>query len=162
MSHYTELECEFDIEHKAEMIAALEEEFGKHGESVVEWHEKGAHLEGYQGDDRSKAPKGSKDYAPPCEVVIRRHNVGSASNDIGFQLLETGKFKAWVSDFDRRQHFGTKRQHDVAMKYSIAVSEKTLKAGGFTEIERVKLDDGSIKIVGKQKIGVATIPLKNW
>jgi hypothetical protein len=159
MSHFTQIECEFDADHLEEMIASLEELFGK---GTVEYHAKGADMFGYQGDNRSSISTSSPDYSPRCEVIIRRHNVGSASNDIGFKLQANGKFRAIVSEFDRSR-FTMQKQHKVQQDYSIAVGEKTLKAKGFTEIERIKMDDGSIKLIGNQpKVSVGTVKLKNW
>lgn len=159
MSHYTQMECEFDIDHLDEMIASLEALFGK---GTVEYHKNGADMKGYQGDNRSKLSSSSSDYSPPCEVIIRKENVGSASNDIGFKLQPNGKFRAIVSEFDRSR-FTMQAQHKVQQDYSIAVGEKTLKAKGFTEIERIKMDDGSIKLIGNQpKVSVGTVKLKNW
>lgn len=160
MSHYTEVEVEFDVEHKEQIIAALEEQFG---EGHVEWHEEGAAMYGYQGDDRSKAKPGSANYAPRCEIIVRRKHVGGASNDLGFKLQENGKFKAWVSDYDQHSHFGKAKQQATAVKYAELVGEKTLIAKGFGQIEKVKLDDGSIKLIGRpNKVTVGTVPLKNW
>jgi len=159
MSHYTTIECEFDIDHLEEMLAALKEMF----KGGVEYHKDGDALIGFQGDNRAKAKVGSPDYAPPCEVIVRKKFVGGSSNDIGFKLQPNGKFRAIVSEFDRGHHFGTPLQNKVQMDYSLAVGEKTLKAKGFSEIERIKMDDGSIKLIGNQpKVAVGTVKLKNW
>jgi len=160
MSHFSTVECEFDIDHLDEMIAALEKEFKK---GLVVYNEKGTDMYGYQGDNRSKLKSTSADYSPPCEVVVKKEYVGGSSNDVGFKLQPNGKFRAIVSEFDRGHNFGTARQNKVQVDYSEKVGEKTLKAKGFTEIERIKMDDGSIKLIGKQpKVAVGTVKLKNW
>lgn len=160
MSHYTTVEVEFDGEHIEEMIAALEGVFGK---GTVEYHEKGAALMGYAGDDRSLVPTTSPNYAPHCEVVIRRNNVGGSANDVGFKLQENGKFKAYISSYDTGRNFDKAKQHQAASSYALAVGEKMLKAKGFGQIEKVKMSDGSIKLIGRpDKIKVDTVKLKNW
>jgi hypothetical protein len=163
MSHFTTIESEFDIDHLEEMMAALKDAFRQGDtEPEIEYHAKGADMYGYQGDNRSKIDPKSSDYSPPCEVIIRRKYVGRSSNDIGFKLQPNGKFRAIVSEFDRNR-FSMQTQHKVQQDYSIAVGEKTLKAKGFTEIERIKMDDGSIKLIGNQpKVSVGTVKIKNW
>lgn len=160
MSHYTEVEVEFDGDHIEEMIASLEEIFGK---GHVEYHKDGVPLMGYQGDDRSKLKPGNGNYAPPCEVVIRRKHVGGASNDVGFKLQQNGKFKGYISDYDSGYHFGKEKQNKVASSYALSVGEKMLRAKGYGQIERIKMDDGSVKLVARpNKVQVAEIKTKNW
>jgi hypothetical protein len=159
MSHFTTIESEFDADHLEEMLEALKKEFDATG---VEYHKDGADMFGFQGDNRSTISPKSADYAPRCEVIVRKRVVGPASNDIGFKLQANGKFRAIVSEYDRHR-FTMQKQHKIQQDYSVAVGEKTLRAKGFTEIERVKMDDGSIKLIGNQpKVSVGTVKLKNW
>jgi hypothetical protein len=153
MSHFAEIEVDFDQEHEAELIAALEEQFGK---GHVEVHEKGAGLYGYGGDLRSEASPKSANYAPPCELVIRRQHVGGASNDVGYKRTENGKYKAFISDYDQGGNFSTAKQNAVAQNYGVSVAMRTLKADGW-KVHTVKQDDGSVKVVAKDQV-----KLKNW
>ena len=161
MSHFTEIETEYKQDSEKELVEALETVFGK---GNVEVHEKGAALMGYQGDNRSLYSKSSPDYAPPCEIVIRKEYVGSASNDIGFKRTSDGKFVAYVSDFDKGHHFGKAKQGLVSQEYGMRVAEKTLKSNGWKTI-RVNEKDGSttIKTTGKVSVGVGGgWGNKNW
>ena len=154
MSHYADIEVDFDQKNEKELVAALEEQFG---EGTVEVHEKGAPLMGWHGDDRSKLDHKNRNWAPPCELIIRRKNVGSASNDLGFQRVENGKYKAWVSDYDQSSNFGKDKLGRVTQEYALRVAEHQLKTEGWTKIWRQKLDDGSVKITAKDQVKV-----KNW
>lgn len=146
MSHFAEIECCYKVESHEELMASLEEVFGK---GHVEFHEKGADLFGYGGDNRSKASPKSSDYAPPCEIVVRRKHVGSAANDIGFKFQPDGSIKGYVSDYDRSHTFTPQKRDRVAVDYQLRVGEKAMRAKGITKIERVKLDDGSTRLIGK-------------
>jgi hypothetical protein len=141
MSHYAEMQCEYKQKSEKEFIAALELVFG---EGHVELHEEGAGLMGYGGDNRSQKSEKSKDYAPPCHVIIRRKHVGGASNDVGFRRNEEGGYTAFVSDFDKGRNFDTKKQHIVAQEYAARVTEKTMKAQGYA-VKRTNVA-GKVKI----------------
>lgn len=154
MSHYAELEVEFDVANEKELIESLEQQFGK---GTVEVHPDGAALIGWHGDDRSKLSTKSPDYAPPCELIIRRKNVGSASNDIGFKRGSNGKFSAYISEYDSSSTFTKPRQGLVAQEYALRVAENQLKAEGWKTF-RQKLDDGSVKLTAKDQV----VKLKNW
>jgi hypothetical protein len=55
-----------------------------------EVHENPAKLQGYMGDNRSQQ----------CHIIIRRKQVGSASNDIGFERQKDGQYKIYISEYD--------------------------------------------------------------
>jgi hypothetical protein len=57
----------------------------------VETHPEGAALIGYHGEERPER----------AEVIIRRAQLDSASNDIGFARENNGRFRAIVSEYDR-------------------------------------------------------------
>jgi hypothetical protein len=60
----------------------------------IEVHKKAAHLFGYHGDQR----------ADVANIIIRRQYVGSASNDIGFVKGKDGRYKAIISQFDKKYY----------------------------------------------------------
>jgi hypothetical protein len=66
--------------------------------SHIEVHDKPKALVGYQNDAREQQ----------AEIIIRRCHVGSASNDIGFTKGPDGKYKAYVSQYDRGHGVGKK------------------------------------------------------
>lgn len=60
-----------------------------------EIHPDGAPLVGYQGDERPER----------AHIIIRRRQLDSASNDIGFARDGTGVYRAIISEYDRRIGF---------------------------------------------------------
>jgi hypothetical protein len=156
MSHYVEMDVQFETKNEADLIAALEEQFG---EGTVEIHPEGAALYGYHGDDRSKANQKSRDYAPPCELVIRRKHVGSAANDVGFRRTPEGTYKSYISDYDNGSTFNKSKQNAVAQEYAVRVAERALKQDGWS-VTRQRLNDGSVKVIGTEKIGL--VKTKTW
>src|SRR5512143_3281573 len=142
MSHFTEVECEYEQKNEKELIEALEKEYG---EGNVEVHEKGSALFGWHGDNRSVLKQSDPNWAPPCHLIIRRKNVGSASNDIGFQRLENGGYKAWISDYDKSATTSIGRQGQIAMEYGMRVAEKQLKSEGWSTT-RINEKDGSVTV----------------
>lgn len=143
MSHFTEVKVDFLQKNEKQLVAALEVQFG---EGNVEFHEEGSSLKGYHGDDRSKLPVSNPNYAPPCHIVIRRKNIGSASNDVGYRRTEDGKYVAYISDFDKGANFNQAKQNKVAQEYAARVSEKQLKNQGYT-VKRVPGKNGAMQIV---------------
>jgi hypothetical protein len=145
MSHFVEIEVDFDTANEQDLIKALEAQFG---EGNVEVHEKGAALYGYGGDDRSKAAPGSQNYAPPCHLVVRRKNVGAASNDVGYRRNENGKYTAYISDYDQSSNFNKSKQGLVAQEYAANVAERTAQLKGWTT-SRVKEGD-KVRVVASR------------
>lgn len=146
MSHYAEMKCDFLQKNEADMVAALEMVFG---EGNVEVHEKGAALYGYQGDNRAEAGPKSKNYAPPCHVIIRRKHVGSAANDIGYRRNEEGGYEAYVSDYDSTATFPEKKRNLVAQEYAASVASRKLKAQGYM-VKRTTTSTGQVKLTASK------------
>jgi len=74
---------------KDELIKSLEDVYG-HGN--IEIHEVAVHLVGYHGDTRPEK----------ANIIVRRHHIGSASNDLGLVLdKNTGMYSMIVSDYDK-------------------------------------------------------------
>lgn len=84
MSQYCELVTV--LRDQRFLIAALEE-MGYKPELSVD----GAHLVGYQGDERPEI----------AHVIIRRSQLRPASNDIGFARVSGGQFIALLSEYDQ-------------------------------------------------------------
>ena len=71
-----------------------------------EFHPAGAHLIGYEGRERPET----------AHVVIRKHQIREASNDIGFVRKPNGSFAAVLSEYDRSIGFDEKwigRVHQI-------------------------------------------------
>ena len=84
---------------------------------TVEVHPEGAPLTGYHGDERPER----------AHVIIRRAQLDSASNDIGFVRGADGRFRAILSEYDRSigydaQWLGKVHQH-YKEKQTLAVAK---------------------------------------
>jgi hypothetical protein len=145
MSHFTEVEVFYKQESEDELVAALEQEFGV---GNVERHLKGsAPLYGWHGDDRSKCSTKDPNYAPPCDIIIRRKHVGGSANDVGFRRNKDGVgYTAYISEYDNSATFTTERQHNVSQDYSRRVILREVKAAGWASEAPVKNAKGEIEI----------------
>jgi hypothetical protein len=142
MSHFTSLKVNFKVACEKDLVAALEVQFGA---GTVEVHEAGSALVGYQGDDRAKLAPTHKNYAPECHLVIRRANVGEASNDVGYRRVGGG-YEAYISEYDQEYNYKKEKQDKVAQDYTARVAEKKLKSQGYT-LKRTIEKNGTIKLV---------------
>jgi hypothetical protein len=132
MSHYSEVAIELTDEGC--LVTALSR-LGFAGK--VEVHKEAPALYGYQGDVR----------AQKANVIIRRQHVGRAANDLGFERQADGRYRVWVSDYDRtynkyddawlgqlKQGYGIEKVRQEARKKGYRVSEQ-------------KQDDGRVRLV---------------
>lgn len=88
MSEYSEHQTEYKDE-KCLVEALIEMGWSK---DEIEVHKEATNLYGYHGDKR----------ADKANIIIRRKNIGSASNDIGFAKGANGKYEAIISAYDSR------------------------------------------------------------
>lgn len=140
MSHFSSIKTEYKDTQC--LIAALEEQFGK---GHVEFNEEGAALIGYHQDDRSLLPKSDPNYAPKCQIVVRRKHVGSASNDVGYRRNEDGTYTAFISEYDSTGNFNQTKQKAVKQNYTANVTKKTLTRQGY-QVQLKKQTNGTLKI----------------
>lgn len=124
------------------LVAALEEQFGQ---GHVEFNEDGSSLIGYHGDDRATLPKTDPNYAPKCQVVVRRKYVGGASNDVGYRRNEDGTYTAFISEFDSTGNYNETKQKNVKQHYTANVTKKTLTRQGY-QVQLKKQTNGTLKI----------------
>jgi len=87
------------------------------GYTVEAYPDEGAPLTGYHGDERPER----------AHVIIRRAQLDSASNDIGFVRGADGRFRAILSEYDRSigydaQWLGKVHQH-YKEKQTLAVAK---------------------------------------
>jgi hypothetical protein len=92
MSEYLVCDTEMD---DLDVILETLEELGFPSSKVVV-HATPVNLEGYRGDQRQQQ----------ANIVIKRQQVGAASNDIGFEKQNDGSYKAWVSSYDKSKGLG--------------------------------------------------------
>lgn len=146
MSHFTEIKVNFSQKCQADLVAALEEQFGK---GHVEVHDgNGSALHGYQGDNRANLSPSNSNYAPPCHIIIRKQYVGGAANDVGYRKNEDGTYTAYISDYDKRGNFNQEKQDKVAVKYTELVTERRLKQQGYT-VKKV-YEQGKLVVIGSK------------
>jgi len=125
MSKYLKIQTQFKDE--AALIEALQAcgfEF-ECGEALA--------LYGYQGDARPEK----------AEIVIRRHNISSCANDLGFARQPDGSYGVIISEFDSRNR-GAEMVKQAKQKYARIKVERMAKARGL-EVREVS-DNGSIRL----------------
>lgn len=92
MSEYADIKTQF--KSLPALLAALQETGGWTREQI-ETHDTPQHLFGYMDDQREQT----------ANVIIRRQNVGAASNDIGFSRGADGSYSAVISAYDGGQEY---------------------------------------------------------
>ena len=98
-------------------------------------HKKATNLYGYQGDKRSQK----------AHIILPRSQVGSASNDVGFERTEKG-FKLHASEFDKAWRTG-KKIKQLNMSYSENKLKKEVNRTSRCNITNRKVrSDGKIEI----------------
>ena len=105
-----------------------------------EIHEEAKNLHGYQGDKRSQK----------AHVIIPRRQVGSASNDVGFERKSDGSFAMHLSEYDQRSKtFKTEKLKQLYAKNRIT---KALKKKGRYHLSKQQVEkDG--RIVMRVRVG---------
>jgi len=104
------------IRNQAYLVAALSELGYK-----AEIHADGAALVGYEGRERPER----------AHVIIRRVQIGPASNDIGFVRKPDGTFGAVLSEYDRAIGFDEKWVGRVQQAYKEQQTMADAKAKGY-------------------------------
>ena len=130
MSAYAPIKTEFNDQEC--LLAALADNTDRCYKNV-EVHEKAVNLTGYHGDTRSQV----------ANIVIRRSEIGSASNDIGFVKDSDGKFTAIISDYDSHRH-GAKWMTAIKASYTQKRFEKEAQRQGLKFISRGKINGKTI------------------
>jgi hypothetical protein len=87
----------------------------------VEAHPAGAPLIGYHGDERPER----------AHVIIRRAQLDSASNDIGFVRETDGRFRAILSEYDRSIGYDDRWLGRVHQHYKEKQTLAVAKAKGY-------------------------------
>jgi hypothetical protein len=119
ISHYNSVRSR--ISRKSTLVSALEKIDNGRWKGCVEVHEQADNLIGYHGDKR----------AQKAEIIIRRKNIGSSSNDIGFKLQEDGTYAAIISDYDSGHH-SARWLDKLNQTYSCETICETAEENGFS------------------------------
>jgi hypothetical protein len=131
MSHYSEVVIQLTDEGC--LVAAL----GRLGfKGKVEVHKEAQPLYGYQGDVRSQK----------AHVIIRRHYVGRAANDLGFERQADGRYRVWVSEYDQQHGYGDAWLGQLKQAYGIEKARLEAKKRGYRVSEQ-RQDDGCIRLL---------------
>ncbi len=129
MSHYVECKPGFkDREALIEALVAV-----GFGRDQIEVYEQAAPLYGYRGDERPQR----------AHIVIRREHVGPAANDVGWERLPDGTYRAWISEYDARHRFDPALQDRIKQEYAVAAVTRQARATGRT-VDRRQREDGAI------------------
>ena len=129
MSHYVECKPGFkDREALIEALVAV-----GFGRDQIEVHEQAAPLFGYRGDERPQR----------AHIVIRREHVGQAANDVGWERLPDGTYRAWISEYDARHRFDPALQNRIKQEYAVAAVTRQARVVGRT-VDRRQREDGAI------------------
>lgn len=91
MSRYCVVKTQFKDQEA--LIDALMET-GAWKREQIEVHSEAQNLFGYKGDQRSEV----------AHIIIRKKNVGSMSNDLGFVLDDDGNYRAIISEYDSSKY----------------------------------------------------------
>jgi hypothetical protein len=130
MSHFTVLRTQItDTDALVQALADL-------GFTQVEVHQTAQPLYGYGGDARLQT----------AEVIVRRHLVGRASNDIGFKRQEDGTFDAIISGYDRTR-YSQSWLHRLTQRYAYHVARAKLEVQGFGLIAEETRPAGRLHLV---------------
>lgn len=90
----------------------------------------GTALYGYLGDERRER----------AQIIVRRRQLDSASNDIGFARDEGGVYRALISEFDRSIGFNDVWLGRIAQTYKERQTMAVAKAKGYVFKGRQVID----------------------
>lgn len=108
-------------------------------EKDIEVHGTAVALYGYHGDKRAQT----------ANIVIRRHNVQGAANDLGFVMEKDGTYTAIISDYDQ-SYYNKTWQAELYTYYNVEKSKMEFESHGI-EYEESKDEVGRIVVQGKFK-----------
>jgi len=134
MSHYNKLKTK--LTNKCSLIKALIKKGYK--EHQIEDHEIATELYGYQGDKRKEK----------ANIIIRRKDVGSSSNDIGFVAKADGSYEAIISDYDKSIGYDDKWLNEINMNHSIEQAKNAFEVNGWSYVESMN-SNGEYQLVGE-------------
>lgn len=121
MSHYSAVKTK--IKRKSDLVSALKSMNNGKWKNCIEVHDTPQNLIGYDGDVREQK----------ADIIIRRHNISSSSNDIGFVRQQDGTYQAVISDYDRTsQRYNSEWLDKLSQQYSYEVVKSTAVSNGFT------------------------------
>jgi len=101
-----------------------------------EEHKIATGLYGYAGDRRSQV----------ANIIVRKKNIGSASNDIGFHKKADGKYELIISEYDKRIRKGQIFTKKFKQVYASKQTQRQLRKKGY-KLKKQKVEkDGTIEL----------------
>ena len=97
-------------------------------------HKEAQNLYGYRGDMRDQV----------AHIILPRDQVGTASNDIGFERLDNGKYRLYVSEFDQRSW--NHKMPKLIQMYGVNTVESFTSTSDYSMVEQEVEADGTIRI----------------
>jgi hypothetical protein len=130
MSHFTRVRTAL---RDAQLLARALASVGFPGAEV---HDLPQTLYGYRGDARPET----------AEVIVRRAQIGAASNDLGFRRTDDGTFEAIVSEYDRGR-YGEPWLQQLTQEYGRSATLQYAENNGFEIAGEERRTDGSIRLL---------------
>ncbi len=123
MSEY--IQCKTKMKDKQALLEALE--VMGYPANMLEINDTPVNLYGYHGDKRPEK----------ANIIIRRKNIGSASNDVGFRKNADGTYEAIISDYDSRR-FSKEWNKELARTYAEKLAVRQARSKGFEVTKKVE------------------------
>jgi hypothetical protein len=101
----------------------------------IEIHENPTNLYGFKGDKREQV----------ANIIIRKQNVGNASNDLGFLRKPDGTFEAIISEYDKGKNCGEQFIANLKQNYAFHCIRLQQEMKGRT-VNRTRLQNGHQRI----------------
>jgi hypothetical protein len=133
MSHFTKMEIKALEKNEAELVASLENHYGK---GTVKTYSPAQKLQGYDASANKSA------HLIITKDVVRRVEKTSGYNDIGFERGKDGTYTLHYDPMDIPKTSLDKVMQDYAER----VASKTMKAKGFS-MRRELQKDGQVKLL---------------
>lgn len=132
MSHY--VECLPGFNDRVALVDALVAVGFERDQ--IEIHDEPVALYGYQGDLRPQQ----------ANIVIRRQHIGPAANDVGWERMFDGTYRAWISEYDGRHRFNAAMQGRIKQEYAFTAVATQQQAMG-RSVTRRNLENGEIEVL---------------
>lgn len=87
--------------------------------------------------------RGNRRTATRANIIVRRKHLRTSSNDMGFERLDDGSWRAHVSDYDMPPHATTWPR--FRQEYAASVNTRAARRKGY-HVKRINEPDGKIKL----------------
>lgn len=145
MSHFAQLKVVFQQRNETELIASLKTLYGQDG---VEVHKDPKDLSTWTGARATEQTEETL-HADPCHIIVRKETLAKRKgteytpfNDLGYRRMKDGGYTAYIDEA------GVPKADIslIAQEYALKVSERQLRGRGYTQFQRVQLEDSSVRL----------------